>query len=243
MAIYDGPTPVLDAIALCDALLRTEASDRIGRANVELILGGLVAQRGDFDHARELVDSAKGTYEDMGQLVFAATDAEAMRGEVEYLANDFAAAERILEGVCAEFARTQAYSHLASRAGNLAEVLYAQDRVDESAEWTRVAETHSATDDADARVLWMPVRAKLLARNGALEEAAALARDAVQLAETSDALNRSAKAHCDCGEVLVLADRVDEARAAYAAALELYEAKGNVIAAGRVRSLVDVAMV
>ena len=37
-------------------------------------------------------------------------------------------------------------------------------------------------------LLWMPVRAKIMARSGALDAAEALAREAVSLAETSDAL-------------------------------------------------------
>ena len=41
----------------------------------------------------------------------------------------------------------------------------------------------------------------------------------------------------DRGEVLSLAGRAAEARAAFGAALDLYEAKGNVVEGGRMRAL------
>jgi class 3 adenylate cyclase len=238
-ALYFGPTPVADAIERCEELLRTEDLDRNGLANVEMCLGGLVAQNGDFDRARALIASAQATYEDLGQRAFGATHSAAVLGDVELLADDPVSAEATFRWLCDELARRRAYSHLASRAGDLAEALYVLGRIDEASDWVDVARRHSATDDVDARVLWMPVRAKILAHGGTSEEAVALADDAVQLAGTSDALNRTAKAQRDFGEVLVLAGRPKEAESAYAQALELYESKGNVIGAARMRALLD----
>ena len=145
------------------------------RANIEVFVGGLVAQRGDVVEARALIASATTTYEDLGQLAAAAIYAAAVRGEVELLANDAIAAEQTLSALCAELDRTRAYSHLASASGCLAEALYAQGRLDEAEEWTRVAESHSAVDDLDAQPLWKPVRAKIHAFHGALEAAERLA--------------------------------------------------------------------
>jgi hypothetical protein len=85
----------------------------------------------------------------------------------------------------------------------------------------------------------MPVGAKIRARRGELDRALALATDAVELAAGTDALNQHAKAQHDLGEVLSLADRGRDARAAYGLALELYSEKGNVVGASQVRSLLD----
>jgi DNA-binding SARP family transcriptional activator len=235
-AIYYGPTPVPEAIDQCERLMEVEVPDHVGRANVEVFLAGLIAQRGDFDEARDLVTSAKATYEDFGQQT-AATLAAAMRGEVEFLASDVTMAGQIFGEVCAEFERAHAYSYLASRAGDLAEALYAQGRVKDAEEWTHIAEKHSAPDDLDAQLLWMPVRAKIAAYHGAVEEAETLARAAVRLSSASDALNRRAKVQCDLGEVLRLAGRADDAAAAFGEAVELYERKGNLVGADRTRSL------
>jgi class 3 adenylate cyclase/tetratricopeptide (TPR) repeat protein len=232
-ALYVGPTPVPDAIRRCEALLRTEVPDRYGRANVEGYLGGLVAQRGDFDKARDLIDSARVAFGELGQRAVAAHFSEAILGEVELLAGDVLAAEGVFRWVCDELMQIHAYGHLASRAGDLAEALYELGRFDEAAEWTAVAERHSASDDLDARVLWMPVRAIILARGRALEEAEVLARDAVALAETTDALNRHAKALQRLGEILVLSGRIDDARDAFGGACSLFQEKGNLVGAAR----------
>jgi DNA-binding SARP family transcriptional activator len=238
-ALCYGPAPVVEAIERCEALLRIEALDLYGRANVEAYLGELVAQTGDFDRARALLASAADAFAELGQRTSAATLSSTILAEVELLAGDAAAAEAQLRSVCEDLERTRAFSHLASAAGLLSDVLYCLERQDEAFEWTEVAKRHSASDDLDALVLWMPVRAKVLARRGALGEAGALATEAARLAGATDALNRHAKALCDLGDVLGLAGRAGDARAAYRSALELYETKGNVVAATRTRSLLD----
>jgi DNA-binding SARP family transcriptional activator len=238
-ALYHGPAPVPDAIDRCNTLLQATALNRYGRAHVEDCLGGLVAQRGEFDRARTLIASARETFGELGQRSAAATFSAAILGDVELLAGEVLFAEATFRGLCHELAEMHAYSHLASRAGDLADVLYVLGRIDESYDWTVIAETHSAADDVDALIRWMPVRAKIAARHGALEDALALVGDAVQLAQTTDALNCHAKTRLDLGEILIMAGRAEEARTAFSAALELYDKKGNTVAADRARSLLD----
>jgi DNA-binding SARP family transcriptional activator/tetratricopeptide (TPR) repeat protein len=242
-ALYFGPTPVPAAIERCQSLLATEGIDRFGTANVESYLAGLVAQTGDADRAGALLASAAVGYEELGQRTSSATFRGAIAGDVHLLAGDAAAAVTELRSVCDELERTHAYSHLASAAGALAAAFYRADLPDEAFEWTEIAERHAAPDDLDALVLWMPVRAKLLAHTKAHEEAVSLACEAIRLAETTDGLNRRAQAVRDSGEVQALAGRHDSAHSAYRIAAELFEAKGNVVEAVRTRSLLDLALV
>ena len=239
IALYFGPTPVSRAIARCKALLKVDASDRVGRANIEVFMGGLIAQHGNFDEARELVASARATYEDLGQRTSATPYCAMVLGDIELLADDAGTAAQILRGLCGELEQMHAYSQLASRAGDLAEALYIQHSFEEAEEWAHIAETHSATDDLDARLLWMPVRAKLAARHGRFEEAERIAMEATALSESSDALNHRAKVHRDLGEILRLAGRASDAVAALDRAIELYERKGNLIGAAQVDALQD----
>ena len=236
-ALYYGPMPVPDAIARFEQLQQDDVSDRVGRANVDVFLGGLVAQRGDFDKARDLIASARATYEDLGQQTAAAMNCGMILGDVELLAGDAVAGAEVLTELCAELERVHAFSHLASRAGDLAEALYLLGRLDEAERWTHVAETHSATDDLDAQLLWMPVRAKVLARRGVHQAAEELAHDAVTLSDATDGLNRRAKGQRDLGEVLLLGGSAGEAGSAFERAIELYDQKGNLVGAARVRSL------
>jgi len=85
-------------------------------------------------------------------------------------------------------------------------------------------------------VQWRSVRAKLLARQGELERAEALAREAVALAAETDFLVLRADALMDLAEVLRAAGRDDEAVPCVEQALELDEQKGNIVGAERGRS-------
>jgi class 3 adenylate cyclase len=239
-ALYYGPTPVPVAAARCEELLEMEATNRYGEANVGAFLGGLVAQQGDFDRARELVGSAAATYEELGQRLAHGTFS-GVPGDVELLADDPEAAEGVLRKICAYLVEIRAFSRLASKAGDLAEALYCQDRLDEAAEWIEIGQKHTAVDDLDAKVLWMPVAAKLAARRGEVAAATTLGRDAVAIATGGDALNRSAKARVDLAEVFRLADSHDLARHELETARSLYELKGNLVQVGRLQALLGVA--
>src|SRR4029450_7542527 len=98
---------------------------------------------------------------------------------------------------------------------------------------TRLAEQYSAPDDVTSQALWRSVRAKVLARRGEPEGALPLAREAVAMLRTTAALVWQGNALADEAEVLRLLDG-DPAtvRARLDEALELFERKGNVVAAG-----------
>jgi hypothetical protein len=83
------------------------------------------------------------------------------------------------------------------------------------------------------------VRAKLLARRGELAAAEALAREAVTLADETDFTVLRGDAFMDLADVLRTARRETESRPFAEQALELYEQKGNVVAAERARRILD----
>ena len=234
IALHYGPTSVPNAIARLEGLLET-TSGRAGRANIEVFLGGLTAQAGDIDAGRDLVAAARAAFEDLGQPASAAIYCGGVLGEVELLAGNAPAAELILRELCLELERTNHLSHLASRAGDLAEALYAQGRLGEAEEWALVGEHHSAADDLDAKLSWLPVRAKVAAARGALDDAEELIDAAVIASEATDALNRRAKVHSDLAEVQRLAGRLREAASAYERAVAFFEQKGNRMGAERAR--------
>jgi Flp pilus assembly protein TadD len=91
------------------------------------------------------------------------------------------------------------------------------------------------SDDMATQILASQVRAKVLARRGQYAEAERLAREAVTAADTTDALVSQGDARRDLAEVLELAGERQGAAAALTKALELYERKGTVVPAQRVR--------
>ncbi len=236
-ALYFGPTPVPDALARCERLLADEVTDRLGHANVLVFTGGLVSQLGRFDEARDLVGAAGSIYAELGHRPALAAYTASVLADLELLAGEAGRAELMLREVCAELEHERDFGHLASRAGDLAEALYVQGLLDDADAWTRVAETHAAVDDFGAQVRWRLVRAKVAGRRGELEPAERLAREAVELSEASDGLNRLAKVQRDAAEIAELAGRTAEAAAALSRALELYEQKGNLVGAAQVRRL------
>src|ERR671922_1910883 len=122
---------------------------------------------------------------------------------------------------------------LASPALMLAEMLLALGRDDEAGHFVDVGKAAPSSDDTTDAVLACSVEARLRARDGELAEAEAEARRAVELASGTDALVLHGDALALLAEVLVQAERPDEAHEAYERAIELYSQKGNVVAAQR----------
>jgi tetratricopeptide (TPR) repeat protein len=156
--------------------------------------------------------------------------------DVEMLADDPAAAEAELRRGYSALEGMGERGLLSRVAAGLARALDAQDRPDEAQSCTEVSESLGGADVA-GQISWRAVRSVLLARRGRLEAAEELAREAVRLAEESDDVNRRGRVLLDLAEVLGLAGRPEEARKIVEQALASFEAKGNVVAAGKARAL------
>jgi ATP/maltotriose-dependent transcriptional regulator MalT len=121
-------------------------------------------------------------------------------------------------------------------AANLAEALYRQGRLDEAGQYAELSRDAGATDDFVNEILWRMVAARVQAARGQVDEAEALARAAVEIAEDTDLLDMRAGASLALAEVL-LAARSEEAGRAIDEAVRLYEQKGNVVGAARAKAL------
>jgi predicted ATPase/class 3 adenylate cyclase len=229
-----GPTPVTTAIERCEAI-RSEVGDNLlAVATVLEPLAGLHAMEGRFDEARSLLATSDATFEELGlSLNSAVSHHTAM---VELLAGDPAAAERCLRKGFDALEEMGDRALLSTTAAFLGEALLAQDRDDEAEQFARLSAELAGEDDFITQALWRVVRAAILARRGDLEEAEEVAREAVALAERSDFLNHRAQALVVLGTILGRREGSEAAREALAAALGLYEQKGNLVAAARVRS-------
>ncbi len=230
-----GPMPVPEAIRVCEEILAEPGQQRRIRASALRALAGLKAMAGAFVEARELVAAHKAIVQELGLRVTAASAAETY-GIVEMLAGDPAAAERELGwgyGVLEEIGETQNFPDLAAK---LADAFYVQGGDDQALELSTVSEEATAPDDLSAGVQWRAVRAKLMARQGGTEQAEALAREAVALAAETDFLVLRGDALMDLAEVLRTAGRETDSVPFAGQALELYEQKGNVVAAERARA-------
>ena len=152
------------------------------------------------------------------------------------LAGDPVAAERILRRGYAVLEEMGDTALLSTTAAFLGQALIAQDRHKEAEGLAEISAELAAGDDLITQVLWRGVRARCLAVDGRLDEAERLAREAVTLAETTDFVNQRADALVDLGIVLGRLSRAEDAQATFGEAIRLYEQKGNIVAADRVRS-------
>jgi predicted ATPase/class 3 adenylate cyclase/DNA-binding winged helix-turn-helix (wHTH) protein len=230
-----GPTPVPEAIRRCDAIWSEVAGNLVALPHVLQPLAGLHAMEGRFDRARELLATSHAAIEELGFTLTSAA-AHTAAGTVELLAGDPVAAEQSLRCGYTAFEETGERSLLSTTVALLAQALLAQGRDEEAERFAALSQELAAADDLVTQVLWRGVRARTLAGRGRVEEPERLAGEAVELAERSDFVNDRADAVFNLAIVQRHAGHLDEAQSALAEALRLYERKGNLVGADRVRA-------
>jgi len=231
-----GPLSAVEGIARSKEFQELAADDPTIEAWCCVERSVLEAMRGEFDLARELLTDGSRALADLGLNVWAANTAqEAFL--IESLAGTPEAATDVLRGSYATLAQMGERGFSSTIAGFLAQALYAQGDYQEAGRFSRASQLAAAPDDVISQMLWRTSRAKILARQGDLEQAEALAREAVQLGEPTDLVNIRADALSDLAEVLALASRREEALVALEEAARLYEQKGNLTALQRARSV------
>ena len=213
-----GPTPAEEAIRRCKAVLEDTSISRWGEMGFLDALAVHEAMLGHFDAARELVARVRTMTEDLGLARGLPFILRAEHGWiVETLAGNPGAAEREIRVAYEALEQMGEKGLLSTQAARLAQSLYALQRYVEAEGYTKISEQAGASDDIVTQVLWRQVRAKALARRGQVETAEELARDAVALAEPTDALDMRADGLVDLAEVLRLIGRPDETTASWKA--------------------------
>ena len=233
-----GPTPVTDAIARCRELLVEVEADRRTSALIRATLAQLTAMAGHTEEARDMLGESVQQLRELGSTVLASSSS-IDSAQIEVLAGDLVAAERLLRADHDALSGMGERYLLASVDGRLARVLYALDRFAEAGDLARSVRAIAMDDDLDAQAIWRSVLAMVVGREGEIDTAIALGREAIEMRRRSDAIVLLADALTDFGEVLRFSGRDDEARAARSEALRLYERKGDVISAGRLRVLLS----
>ena len=226
MSCLGGTTPVSGVLSWLDENEPGQGRDpwiRAPRAEA-------LAMLGRFDEARAILTESRAELADRGGGILLAGLTRVF-GEVELLADDPAAAAELGTEACRLFAEVGEKGYLSTAAGNLAQALYAVDRLEEAEAWAGRAAELGASDDATTGLLWRQVRAKVLARRGEHAEAERLAHEAVAIGDATDYLNGQGDAYADLAEVLLLGGKRDDAAAALEQALERYERKGNLVSA------------
>jgi tetratricopeptide (TPR) repeat protein len=226
---FFGTTPVSELLVWLD-----ENEPRAGRDHfLRAYRAGSLAMLGRFDEARAILAETRAELAERGAGVLLANITAFDSVWVELWAGDPTAAVELGSEGWRLYLELGEQSFLPAAAGNLAQALYALDRLDEADAWASRAAELGASDDARKEMLWRQVRAKVLARRGEHAEAERLAREAIAICDETDILDAQGDTYADLAEVLSLGGRPKEAAEALEQALARYERKGNVVMAGR----------
>ncbi|MBI4259756.1 MAG: tetratricopeptide repeat protein, partial [Actinobacteria bacterium] len=235
VALEIGPTPAAEGLRYLEGLDERTAALRRGRAQVDLVAAYLLALGGEFDEARQRVERARVVLQDLGERLALLAWVPTHRYMIESLAGDLGAAEMAARECCEALEGMGEVAYLASRISNLAHAVQLQGRTGEAEALAERGRLLAQPNDVDAQILWREALARVRAARGSFDEAETLAREAIALADRTDYMDHRADLRADLGEVLSLAGQPDEAAAAFREALDLFEAKGNVVSAGRMR--------
>ena len=227
LAALWGPNPVPRAGGRCldvVRLLRITTGSPVVEATSTRCQGVLDAFRGRAAAGRQLIDSARRSLTELG-MRHALLEVDQFAGIVELVADDPAAAERHLRRACNGFRRMGLDADTAETAALLARACLALDRDAEADELCTESE-RLAGHALKASIAWRTVRAQLLARGGAHDEARRVAEEAVAIAERTDGLVDHGDACLALATVLSSAGDAAGAQAAAEQAVGLYELKG-----------------
>ena len=237
-SLYYGPVPAAQAIGRCNELLE-ESTERVSRAHVLAFLGGLEALDGRLDEGRAKVEEASTIYQELGEGLARANNAGRILGHIELLAGNLATAEAVLRDCCETFERANNQAALSSVSSDLAQALYAQQRVAQARAIAARAEGCAPRDDVAAQFAWRAVSAKLLAQEGVPDRAESLVLEAVSLVDSTDSPCQRADVLLDLAEVKRLGEKPEEAVQAVEGAIGLYGLKGDVPSSLRAQALLD----
>jgi class 3 adenylate cyclase/tetratricopeptide (TPR) repeat protein len=231
---YFGAVPVEDAFEMLERAARIRGESLGGRAHDNRVRGALLGLAGRFDEAHAAFDEADVLYDELGSPSIKVTTNQVV-GETLRLEGRLDDAERVFR------AMNEAYDAMEEKGFNstvcavLAHILCDQGRFAEAEEFARRSREMSAEDDFASQAEWRTAQARVLVDRGRFDEALTLVDEAILVAQDTDYLDWQGQGFETRGDVLAAAGLGDDARDAYAEALDRFERKGNVVAAARIQ--------
>jgi hypothetical protein len=207
--LYD-PRPVRGAIAECEAL-REASPDGLTDAHVTTVLGALAALEGRFEDARALCGDAHDLYDAIGASHAINFLWPSCMLLVHRRTGDLEAAVRLARETIEYFERQGERAYASTWAARLAELLYAEGRIEEAGRAVTEARAGAIDHDVYVQFLWRSTAAKLAARADSAPEAERLSSDALRLAAACDSPLLLADLWLARAEVLRLGARPSEA--------------------------------
>jgi tetratricopeptide (TPR) repeat protein len=237
LTLRSGPTPASAALARLESLPGEVWEDMDVESQLLSTSAFLAALVGDFDRAWRLAGAARRLFSDlgiaMGEVACAQLDFEiALRvGDLRSVEGTLRAADHLLADMGEWAARSTVLAMLAHVHAGLG-------RLDEAKDAAELARKLTQPGDLYSDVLWRTALARVLDQRGD-PAAEALAQEAVGLAAASDWLCLHGGALLHLAEIRRRVGKADEASAAAAAALALFEEKGDLASGHHARAMLE----
>jgi class 3 adenylate cyclase/tetratricopeptide (TPR) repeat protein len=222
-AVANGPTRCEEALVW---LARERTENEGFLPSLALWEASTLAERGQFREARGHFAATVDQLRERGLTTRVAT-AMQVGWHIEALAGDLVAAERAARQGVEQLEQLGGLGWLSTQACHLAEALYALGRFAESEQWAVRGLEVGGAGDVLTQLLALEVRSKLLARRGDFSGALTMAKQADELAGTTQAPLLKADAALALAEVLYLSGNIMGARGHAERAIEQYERKGS----------------
>ena len=236
--IVDGATPVDEAIAFCESLVEP-SRPRSHEAFVALELAWLRSWKGDLVQARALVDHAHALYREIGDSVAIMSVVSLCRANISLLEGDAESAAEVAHAGLAEATRRNDGIWRTQFLGPLARAALIEGDHGTALALTADALRTATHGDPYHEVTWRSPRACALAVAGQGDAAEMLARETVEIVDTTDCLYAQGEARVALAEVLAATGRPDAAVATADEATALFGRKGATLLAERVRAQVE----
>ncbi|MGY1688084.1 ATP-binding protein [Geodermatophilus sp. SYSU D00867] len=237
LMICAGPTPCEEGLRHCHELLLRADGDKKTMASALTAEALLLAALDRPQEARGSLARAHDLLGEVALTVWMAGPYAQSAGWVELLAGDPAAAERVLRAGFDSLRGMGEVMWFSTVAGLLGEAVLQVGRQDEAAVLARASRDAAAPDDVYSQMVWRTVASTVAARSGRVEDAEALAREAVDLIQRSDGLLLHWLALVNLARVMESLGRIPDAAAAANEAAAVAERKGSVAAERRAREI------
>jgi tetratricopeptide (TPR) repeat protein len=211
--------PVSTALAACDSLVADGADPAVAHG----VRACLHAMAGRFDVARQEFKDGQAILEELGRTRQLAVH-RFYGGSIELWAGDGLAAEQELRRAAKSVDAIGDRGTLSTVAALLAAALQLQGRPDEALRWAETSRRDASTADLISQVHWRTALARLVP-----DRSVELAAQAVEIASGTDWTVLQADATLCLRDVLLAADRADDAARAGDRAAVLYRAKGHAV--------------